>query len=215
MSYSRKNLLTLLSSMLVLTLLSAGSVRAGEGYERLAQPQPTADPSKIEVIEIFWYGCPHCHDFEPYLNEWLKTKPEDVDFKRMPAVFRQNWLAHAKAYYTAVELGVLDKIHSAMFAAIHEQGQRLDNEEDLKAFFVAHGVDAEAFSETYNSQSVESHIKRSLAMLRRYEVTGVPSLIIDGKYKTSGPLAGTYTGMIDVLNELIAREREAKKATSQ
>lgn len=193
----------------LLLALSTTSVSAADGYNRLSQPQPTADSSKVEVIEIFWYGCPHCYHFEPFLNEWLATKPDDVDFKRMPAVFREDWLPHAKAFYTAVELGVLDKVHSAIFEAIHEQGNHLANEAALKEFFVAHGVDGDAFTETYNSQNVESHVERAIAMLRRYEVTGVPAVIINGKYQTSGPIAGTYENMVQVMNKLIEREREA------
>lgn len=207
-----KSLATMLCSVLVLSALGLAPGHAADNYKRLSKPQPTADSNKIEVVEIFWYGCPHCNDFEPYLNQWLENKPDDVEFLRMPAVFRQDWLAHAKAYYTAEELGVVDQIHGPLFNAIHERGQRLDNEESLKQFFMQQGVDGDAFTKTYNSGTVESQIKKSLAMLRRYEVTGVPAVIINGKYQTSGPIAGTYKGMIETMDELIAREREAQTA---
>lgn len=200
-----------LSAGLLATLLLAGthSVLAADAYKRLSKPQPTADSGKVEVVEVFWYGCPHCYDFEPYLEEWLQNKPDYVDFKRMPAVFRQNWLAHAKAYYTAVELGVVDKIHSDLFNEIHSRQKRIDDEESLRKFFMRHGVDGEEFTKTYNSYAVESKIKHALGMLRRYENTGVPAVVINGKYLTSGPIAGSYEAMIKAMNELAAREHAA------
>lgn len=197
--------------MLALLLAVTGQVTAqkADTYKSLSQPQPTADTSKVEVIEIFWYGCPHCHDFEPFLNEWLENKPDYVEFKRMPAIFRQSWLAHARAFYTAKELDVIDKIHSPLFEAIHTKQKRLDDEESLRKFFMRQGIDGERFAKTYNSQSVDSQIKRSLGMLRRYEVTGVPAVVINGKYLTSGPMAGSYEGMIEIMNQLIEREHAA------
>lgn len=199
-------LITLFSTLLLAAPLTASS-QDNDGYKRLSTPQPTSTAEDtIEVVEIFWYGCPHCYDFEPHLEEWLENKPDNVEFVRMPAVFRQDWLPHAKAYYTAQELDAVDQVHGALFDAIHEQGKRLASEAELKEFFVAQGVDADAFTKAYNSQSVESQIQRSMAMLRRYEVTGVPAVIVNGKYQTSGPMAGTYEGMIRVMNDLIERE---------
>ncbi|MCS3902050.1 thiol:disulfide interchange protein DsbA [Methylohalomonas lacus] len=201
-------LITLFFALLLTAPLTASS-QGNDGYKRLSKPQPTSTAEdKVEVVEIFWYGCPHCYDFEPHLEEWLENKPDNVEFVRMPAVFRQDWLPHAKAYYTAKELDAIDPIHGAMFAAIHEQGKRLASEAELKEFFVAQGIDADAFTKAYNSQSVESQLQRSLAMLRRYEVTGVPAVIVNGKYQTSGPMAGTYEGMIRVMNDLIERESQ-------
>lgn len=210
-----KHLSTRLFGALGITLLIlfTAPAMAADSYKRLSQPQPTgADAGQIEVVEIFWYGCPHCHDFEPYLEEWLENKPDDVTFERMPAVFRQNWLAHAKAYYTAAELDALDAVHSAMFRAIHTRDKRLDSEDSLKKFFQQQGVDGDAFTKTYNSQAVESQVKRALAMVRRYEITGVPAVIVNGKYLTSGPLAGSYEGMIDTINTLVERERNSAAA---
>lgn len=212
MQKSLTSLATMLFSVLMVSVLGLTYSHAADNYKRLSKPQPTAVSNKVEVVEIFWYGCPHCKDFEPYLNQWLENKPDDVDFKRMPAVFRQDWLAHAKAYYTADELGVIDKVHSPLFNAIHERGKRLDSEGSLKQFFMQQGVDGDAFTKAYNSGTVESQIKKSLAMLRRYEVTGVPAVIINGKYQTSGPIAGSYEGMIEAMDELIERERKAQTA---
>ncbi len=195
-------------------LMLSGTAMAADTYKRLSKPQPTDNPDKIEIVEVFWYGCPHCYDFEPHLNKWLENKPDDVDFKRMPAVFRQDWLAHAKAYYTALELGVVDQVHSDIFTQIHEKRNMLNNESALKAFFVEHGVDGDAFTKTYNSRTVESHIKQALGKLRRYEITGVPAVVINGKYMTSGPIAGSYDTMIQTMNELIEKERAAMQAAN-
>ena len=199
---------------LMLALAINTAAVAADSYKRLSEPQPTQTENKIEVVEVFWYGCPHCNDFEPYLNDWLADKPDDVSFRRMPAVFRQDWLAHAKAYYTALELGVVDKIHSDLFNQIHTRQKRLNDEESLKKFFMQHGVDGDKFTKTYNSYAVESHIKQALSMLRRYEITGVPAVVINGKYVTSGPLAGSYEGMIQAMNELIEKERAAMQQAS-
>ena len=201
--------------LLLALCINTTTAIAADSYKRLSEPQPTqTENNKIEVVEIFWYGCPHCNDFEPYLNEWLANKPGDVSFRRMPAVFRQDWLAHAKAYYTALELGVVDEIHSDLFNRIHTRQKRLNDEESLKKFFMQHGVDGEQFTKTYNSHAVESHIKQALSMLRRYEITGVPAVVINGKYVTSGPLAGSYEGMIQAMNELIEKERAAMQQAS-
>lgn len=198
------------AAVLALLLLAGTSAApAADNYKELSKPQPTEDDSKIEVVEIFWYGCPHCYDFEPHLNEWLANKPDYVDFKRMPAVFRQDWLAHAKAYYTAQELGVIDKVHSDLFKAIHAERKRVNTEEELKQFFTDRGVDGDVFTKAYNSYAVESKIKHALAMLRRYEVTGVPAVVVNGKYITSGPIAGSYDGMIQAMNKLVEQERAA------
>ncbi|MDZ7735190.1 MAG: thiol:disulfide interchange protein DsbA/DsbL [Gammaproteobacteria bacterium] len=201
---------------LLLLVLSAACATAGaaDTYKRLSKPQPTEDPDRIEVLEIFWYGCPHCNDFEPYLNDWIENKPDDVNFRRMPAVFRQDWLAHARAYYTALELGVVDKIHSDLFHEIHSRQRRVNDEESLRKFFMQRGVDGDTFTKTYNSHAVESRIKQALSMLRRYEVTGVPAVVVNGKYVTSGPLARSYEGMIQTINELIDKERDAMQQTS-
>ena len=201
--------------LLWLVLLTIGSTAtAADNYKRLSKPQPTDNADTIEVVEVFWYGCPHCYDFEPFLSKWLENKPDDVAFKRMPAVFRQDWLAHAKAYYTARELDVVDQVHSEIFTQIHEQRNRLNNESALKAFFVEHGVDGDTFTKTYNSRTVEAHIKQALTKLRRYEITGVPAMVINGKYMTSGPIAGSYETMIQTMDELIEKERAARQAAN-
>jgi len=180
------------------------------GYETLSPAQPTQNPDKIEVIEFFWYGCPHCYSFEPLLEKWVKTLPKNVEFIRQPAAFNELWSKHAKAYYTAEALGVVDKVHADFFDAVQNKKESLDTEEALAKFFVAHGVNETQFKEAYNSFAVDSKMRNAPSMATRYGITGVPAIIINGKYKTNGTLAGSHEKMIEIMNKLIKQENTAK-----
>lgn len=185
---------------------AVSSLAQAEGYEVLATPQPTQNPDKVEVIEFFWYGCPHCYHLEPDLNKWLKTKPDNVEFIRQPAIFSSLWEKHAKAYFTAEALGVVDKVHADFFDAIQNKKQKLETEEQLLKFFSEHGISETDFRNAYNSFPVDYKVRQAKTMAARYGVNGVPAIIINGKYRTSGPLAKTQQNMIDVMNRLIAKE---------
>jgi len=180
------------------------------GYEVLTPPQPTLHADKIEVIEFFWYGCPHCYSFEPELAKWLKTLPKNVEFIRQPAVFNELWGKHAKAYFVAEALGVVDKVHADFFDAIQNKKEKLDTEDALAKFFSAHGVDEARFHEAYNSFAVDSKMRQAPVIAGRYGITGVPAVIINGKYLTNGPLAGSHEKMIEIMNSLIRQENTAK-----
>lgn len=181
------------------------------GYETLATPQPTQNPDKVEVIEFFWYGCPHCYDFEPILESWVKKLPANVDFIRQPAAFSDLWAKHAKAFYVAQALGVLDQVHAAFFDALQNKHQKLESEDQLAAFFTAHGVKEADFHEAYNSFLVDTKVRQAAVTPARYGVTGVPVLIVNGKYKVDGKSAGSHEKMIEVANRLIKKEAAAKK----
>ena len=189
---------------------SALSQAESQGYETISPAQPTQNPDKIEVIEFFWYGCPHCYSLEPLVEKWLKTKPDNVEFIRQPAIFSSVWGKHAKAYFVAETLGVVDKVHSDFFDAIQNKKQKLTSEDDLAKFFVAHGVDETKFRNTFNSFLIDTKLRQAKAMAPRYGLTGVPAIIINGKYKTTGPLAKSHENMIEVLNRLIKQESIAK-----
>jgi len=188
------------------------SAEEGTGYQVLSPAQPTQHTDKVEVIEFFWYGCPHCYDLEPLLQKWLKTLPANVEFIRQPAVFSELWGKHAKAYFTAEALGVVDKIHSDLFDAIQQALQdkasknKMDTEAQLSAFFVAHGVSEAAFHEAYNSFAVDAKMRQAPTIASRYGITGVPALIINGKYMTNGPVAGSHEKMLEVASKLIKQE---------
>lgn len=183
----------------------------GRDYQAVTPPQPVADTSKIEVLEVFWYGCSHCFDFEPYVAKWLANKPDDVDFKRVPAAFNKNWKLHAKTYYAAEALGVLDKVHAPLFKAIHEEKQKLTDEESLAGFFAKQGVSADDFRQTLSSFGVEGKLQQAQLMVRRYGVTGVPAMVVNGKY-VAGATADTFANMLRIVDFLIAKERDEKKA---
>lgn len=197
---------------LMLPGVARASIDEGIEYQKVTPPVPTTVNNKqIEVVEMFWYGCPHCYHFEPSLLKWLAHKPKYVVFTRIPAIFNNPmWEIHAKAYYTADVLGVLDKTHEAFFNAIHEKGERLATESAIEAFFVKHGVSAKDFKNAFNSFAVYSKVRRAAELTRRYGIDGVPSMIVDGKYRTSGSLAGGNEGMIKVINFLVAKEAKAK-----
>ena len=193
--------------VLTLSFLFVFNVYAGQPYVRIQPPQPTQTEDKIEVVEVFWYGCPHCYEFEPYLEKWLENKPADVEFRRMPGVFRDSWIPHAHAFYTAEKLGVLDIIHKPLLDAIHKNKQNLFNEESLKEFFVKYGVDGDAFTEIFHSNEVETRVKQAFVMGQRYGLTGVPAIIINGKYRTGGDLAGSLPEVLPVIDSLVEQER--------
>ncbi len=190
----------------------AGAAEGGEAYDLVTPPHPTSDPSKIEVIEFFWYGCPHCYHFEPYVKNWLKTKPANVVFIRQPAVFNPHWAAHAKAFFTAESLGVLDKMHDDFYDAIQNKKQALESEEDLAKFFAEHGVKEEDFHKAYKSFAVDTKMRQAEAMAPSYGVDGTPSLIVNGKYRIGAAKAKSFEKMIETLNVLIKQESAAKPA---
>lgn len=203
-----KKILGLLAFLAFVPLASA-DIREGAQYETIAHPQPTADDSKIEVLELFWYGCPHCYHLEPELKTWLKNKPDDVEFVRMPAVLGPAWELHARAYYTAELLGVVDKIHTPMFESIHKDRKRYRTNEDIKAFFLEHGVSEKDFDNTFNSFAVITKTNRAKQARSLYGISGVPALIVNGKYRTTAQLAGGNHQMMEVVDYLTEQERSA------
>jgi thiol:disulfide interchange protein DsbA len=185
----------------------AGHAAYTEGveYVRLPQNQPVETGSRVEVREIFWYGCPHCYNLEPAINKWLKTKPANAQFVRMPGTLRPSWEPHARAFYAFEALGVTDKLHSAFFDAIHAQNQMLDTESSIAEFVAKHGVDKASFLKAYNSFSINAHVKNAMQMEQRYGIDGVPTLIVDGKFKTSISLAGGHDALMQLVDYLIKK----------
>jgi len=220
-----KNRLLTILALFMLQSMPALAFDEGFEYKLVTPAQATSDPAKIEVLELFWYGCPHCNEFEPTLNKWLKTKPDDVKFVRVPAIFRQSWATHARAYYTAEALGVLDKVHSEIFDEIHQKGKKtvaLLDEVDIEKFFVKHGVKKEDFKRTWDSFVVQSRVRRAATLTRSYGINGVPAMVVNGKYRTSAKEAGiqdpskvTNDQMMKVVDWLVERERQATKATKK
>ena len=183
-------------------------------YEVLQPPQSTETGDRIEVVDVFWYGCPHCYTFLPVMEAYETVKPEYVEVRRLPAVFRESWVAHARAYYTSMLLGVDHKTHRALFEEIHEQRLPTDHKEALAAFFERQGVDRTAFEQTYDSFAVESLVRKSVLMQQRYGITGTPSVVVNGKYRVTGRLAGSLDNVIAVVTALVDREYKAQQGAS-
>jgi thiol:disulfide interchange protein DsbA len=211
-----KSFTTLLLA-LIFVLLMPGSAMAkeyqeGKEYVLLSTQQPTSTGDKIEVVELFWYGCPHCSDLEPQVQAWLKHKPEDVELVRMPAIVSPRWELLAQAYYTAELLDIVDKIHPALFEAIHKKHMKINDEAALQAFFVDQGVSEDDFKKTFNSFAVAVKMNNARQMTRRYKITGVPTIIVNGKYSTSASLAGSNQAVFEVVDYLVEQERTAEPA---
>ncbi len=185
---------------------AAIDIAAGEGFVAVKPEQPTEDAKKVEVMEFFWYGCPHCFRLEPHITEWLKTKPDNVHFIRQPVVFGPRWAPHARAFFTADALGVVDKVHQALFIAVQDERRPLNTEDEVAKFFVEHGVDEKLFRETFSSFVVDSKMRKAKSISARYGVTGVPAVIVNGKYKTNESIAKGFPNMIKVINDLVRKE---------
>lgn len=178
----------------------------GIEYRAIDPAVPTQTGDKIEVVELFWYGCPHCFRLEPLLNKWKKSKPANVEFIRVPAIFNKRWELHAKAFYTAEVLGILDKIHTPLFDEIHVKKKHLHSKADVKEFFVKHGVSAEDFDNTFDSFMVNIKVNRAKDLTKRYGIDGVPSLVVNGKYLADGPMASGHSNLMKILDFLIKKE---------
>ena len=181
-------------------------------YALIPTPQPTDTPDKIEVLEVFWYGCPHCFTFLPNMEQYEAGKPDYVAVRHMPAIFRDSWVAHARAFYTAELLGVEDQIRRPLFEAIHLRKQPLDSKEELRKFFEKYGVSNDDFNKTYDSFAVQTLLRKSQVMQQRYGVRGTPTVIVNGKYRVSASLAGSRENVIKVIEALVERERAEKTA---
>lgn len=197
---------------LMFSMSASADIDEGIEYKLVDPPVRTANPDKVEVVEMFWYGCPHCYRFEPALAKWKKSLPANVEFTRIPAIFpnRPVWELHARAFYTAELLGVLDKIHAPLFNAIHHQHKNINSKAALQAFFEKQGVSKQDFEQTFDSFGVQMKVNRAADLTRRYGIGGVPTMVIDGKYQTHGSLTDGHDGMLKVVDFLIKKESKAK-----
>ena len=193
---------------LALPAQAQGAPVEGTHFVRLTPPVATSSPGKIEVIEFFWYGCPHCNAFEPALDAWAKALPADVAFRRVPAAFNESWVPHQRIFYALESLNALASMHRKVFYAIHGQRMRLDKPTDIAAFMTSNGVDAEKFAQAYDSFSVQTKVRQATQLANAYKIDGVPALGIQGRYYTSGPLAGSNERSLIVANYLIERSRK-------
>jgi thiol:disulfide interchange protein DsbA len=191
----------------------------GRDYSVINPPQPTESGKRVEVLEFFWYGCPHCNALQSPLRVWLKSKPADVDFRRVPAVFADSWIPLTWTYYTLDALGAVEKLHYDVFEAIHEQRIRLSDPKVLFDWVERHGIDKQAFAQAYHSFGVRSRGMRSIEMTRAYDIPGTPALVVDGKYVVAPSMilkpdkrSVDYERYFEVLDQVIARARQERAA---
>ena len=185
---------------------------AGIDYREVTPPQPVESGSKIEVLEFFWYGCPHCYAFEPSLNAWTKKLPSDVVFRRVHAQFTPQWVQHAKLFYTLDALGEVERLHRKCFDTIHGERRELLKDADMLEWAAQNGVDKAKFSDAFKSFGVAGKLQRAKQVVANYKIDGVPTLAVNGKFITSPSIAGGMEKSLAVMDYLIAEERKAKKA---
>ena len=204
--------LSLLVSFLGLTAgnATAAQFEAGKHYEVLPQPVVTRDPSKIEVVEVFWYGCIHCFHFEPLIEAWTAKLGPDVDFHGSPGMWNVSMKVHAQAYFTAEALGVLDKVHLPLFRAMNDEKKHLATAEEIEPIFTAAGVSKSDFEDTFDSFGVANQVALADSRARSYRIQGTPEIVVNGKYRISASQAGGQAEMLKVADFLIAQERAAK-----
>ena len=195
--------------------LPAGKWLAGVNYRPLVPAQPTdAAPGKVEVVEMFWYGCPHCYALDPYLESWRKSKPSYIDFKRVHVTWQAIHQSHAKMFYALQAVGKEEAVHSEVFAEMHDrknymfaQGNERETLAAQVAFVKAHGISESDFTNAYNSFTVQTELTKADELVHRYKVEGVPLMVINGKYVTDVNMAGSQANLISIVNDLAASEK--------
>jgi thiol:disulfide interchange protein DsbA len=185
-----------------------GAPRAGVDYVQLGKPVPSEAPAgKIEVIEFFWYNCPHCNAFEPSLAAWVKALPKDVAFRRVPIAFRDDFAPQQRLYFALEAMGLLDKMHARVFAAIHDEKQVLTTGEAITNWMVKQGIDKVKFTEQFNSFSATTKASRARQTQDAYQIEGVPALGVAGRFYTDGSMAKSMDRALSVVDFLVAQSR--------
>ena len=192
------------------TCAQGQKIEEGFDYRVLAVPQPVEIKGKVEVIEFFWYGCPHCYDFEPELSAWVKRQPKDVVFKRVPVAFRDDFLPHSQLFYALEAMGKGDALNEKVMYAMHKENKRLLTEPEMADWVAAQGVDRNAFLATYRSFAVVSKVRAAKQLAEAYRIDGVPTIVMQGKYVTSPSIAGTKAKAIAVMDYLEEKIRKDK-----
>lgn len=213
----KKHLFIRALSLLVFLFL-AQSLSAQTSFEEevhyfsIIPEQPGAEGNKVQVVEFFWYACPHCFKLEPHLNNWLARKSDNVEFVRIPAVFkRANVVLHAKTFYALTLMGVEDELNGAIFDEIHVRGNKLATPAAMDAFLADKGVDMEAYHKAMKSFAVQTQVRRAEVLANRFDIRGVPAFVVDGKYRTSGLEGDVQMQVIDYLADKVVTEKRAKK----
>lgn len=204
----KKSIITLLTLPALLLMYSAYAAQYSEGKHYIPispkVPAVTDVEARHEVVELFWYGCPHCFEFEPHLDMWSEDKSADINLVRIPAIFNPRWEQHARAFYALEIMGDLKQGHELLFDGMHEQGRALANLDSMARFLAAYGIDEAKFREAFHSFAVETKITRAKELIRQYQIRGVPAVIVNGEYRITGNSAGGYNQMIEIIEQLTA-----------
>jgi thiol:disulfide interchange protein DsbA len=206
-----KLLTMLLAIGLTLIQLSAHALEAGKDYAALSPAQPVSvKKGQVEVLEFFWYRCPHCFHLEPDLKAWATKQPKKVTLTRVPAILNESWAALARAYYALEAVGMNEKLHGDVFNAIHTQGMDLTPSETFFDWAVTKGVDRKKLASAYNSFAVDTKVMRAQQLTRDYKLTGVPAIAINGKFVTSAYMTGGVPELFKTVDALVAQELKLK-----
>jgi len=205
--------------LLMLALLAwSGGAQAmlveGKDYIIVPDPEEPRSGGRVEVLVFFWYGCPHCYHMQPHLRQWLERKPADVDFSYVPAFITGTWAAEMRLFYTLEVLGELERLHGAVFTAFHGEKTDLHSEQVLFNWVAAKGIDAKRFANTFDSVSVGRRVTAAAKLTRRYKVLGVPTVVVGGRYMTSGKYTGSVQATVAAIDELVKMARR-DRATKQ
>ncbi len=189
--------------------LAQAQPTAGVEYRELSSAQPADAAGKIEIIEFFWYGCPHCYNFEPVIEPWVKKLAKDVQFRRVPAIFNPEWEQGARAYYALEAIGERQRLHKPLFDAVHTGARlRVANEAALTEWLGTQGVDTKKFAAAYRSFSVEGKVKRAAQLTQAYKIEGVPAMAVNGKYVVVTDNIKSFDQMLAVADHLIDQSRK-------
>lgn len=198
----------LLALCLAMSYTPAQAAEAGVDYLELGSARPTETKGKVEVLEFFWYGCPHCYRLEPELNAWAKKLPKDVVLRRIPATLNANWEPLTRAYYALEAVGLTTKLHAKVFDAIHADGLNLNKPEALFDWAAKQGADRAKLAQAYDSFSVNTKVMHSRQVAQEYKLTGVPAFAVNGRYVTSAYMTGSNPALFETLDSLIQGERK-------
>ena len=200
-----------LAAPLTVQAQQPGKLVAGADFQLVDPRAPVDAPKgKIEVVEFFWYSCPHCNAFEPAMEAWLKKLPKDVAFKRVPVAFRDDFVPQQRLFYALEAMGLLDKLHTKVFEAIHVQKQRLARAEEIGPWIASQGVNEVKFMEQYNSFSATSKARRAVQLQDAYRIEGVPTLGIAGRFYTDGVLGKSMERALQITDALVAEVRAGR-----
>ena len=180
---------------------------ADQGYALVNPPQPTSSGKKIEVLEFFYYGCPHCYHLQRYLDPWLKKLPKDVEFRYVPTIFNDDWMRLARTYYALDIMGLEPKLHGAVYDAVQNRNIDLGDKATLLDWAAKQGIDRTKLANAYASFTAQTNVNKSKQMTRSYGIMGTPSIVVDGKYLTSPELMNSLPGTITELDKLIQMAR--------